>query len=234
MKKALSLLLALVLCLGLCACAVQSPENKPKTVEQACAEADKLVAQWNSEAFAGCGYSGEYDTEQAGGPYYIVNARYFKSIVESSDYPEYVLTGITQDIFSDVYPKLCDVFEGLNVCVLITLADENGANSYSGIIDGEITYFEGSKPSPKERLNDEVKAYISENYRITIGGATSEAVNVDIASVVDKAENEWVVLGTYTVKVENEIMSAKFGLVATYNEASDKFIFSQEQFDEFK
>jgi len=142
MKKALSLLLALVLCLGLCACAVQSPENKPKTVEQACAEADKLVAQWNSEAFAGCGYSGEYDTERAGGPYYIVNARYFKSIVESSDYPEYVLTFITQDIFSDVYPKLCDVFEGLNVCVLITLADENGANAYSGIIDGEITYFD--------------------------------------------------------------------------------------------
>ena len=147
MKKALSLLLALVICLSLCACAQQSeesntPVNKPKTVEQACAEADKLVAQWNSEAFAGCGYSGEYDTELAGGPYYKVNARYFKSIVESSDYPEYVLTGITQDIFSDVYPKLCDVFEGLNVCVLITLADENGANSYSGIIDGEITYFD--------------------------------------------------------------------------------------------
>lgn len=147
MKKALSLLLALVMCLSLCACAVQSPENntpvnKPKTVDEACAEADKLVAQWNSEAFAGCGYSGEYDTELAGGPYYKVNARYFKSIIESSDYPEYVLTGITQDIFSDVYPKLCDIFEGLNVCVLITLADENGENSYSGIIDGEITYFD--------------------------------------------------------------------------------------------
>ena len=92
----------------------------------------------------------------------------------------------------------------------------------------------GSKLSPKERLNDEVKAYISENYRITIGGATSEAVNVDIASVVDMAENEWTVLGTYTVKIGNEIMSAKFGLVATYNETSDKFIFSKEQFDDFK
>ena len=92
----------------------------------------------------------------------------------------------------------------------------------------------GAKLSPKERLNDEVKEYISENYRIEIGGSTSEAVNVDIASVVDMSENEWAVLGTYTVKIQNEIMSAKFGLVATYNEASDKFTFSQEEFDDFK
>ena len=52
----------------------------------------------------------------------------------------------------------------------------------------------GSKLSPKERLNDDVKEYISENYRITIGGSTSEAVNVDIASVVDMEENKWAVL----------------------------------------
>ena len=92
----------------------------------------------------------------------------------------------------------------------------------------------GSKLSPKERLNDDVKEYISENYRITIGGSTSEAVNVDIASVVDMEENKRAVLGTYTVKIENEIMSAKFGLVATYDETSDKFIYSQEEFDDFK
>ena len=65
-------------------------------------------------------------------------------------------------------------------------------------------------------------------------GSTSEAVNVDIASVVDMEENKWAVLGTYTVKIENEIMSAKFGLVATYDETSDKFIYSQEEFDDFK
>lgn len=92
----------------------------------------------------------------------------------------------------------------------------------------------GNKLSPKERLNDEVKTYISENYRISIGNVSSEAVNVEIASVVDKAENEWAVLGTYTVKIANQTMSAKFGLVATYNEASDKFTFSQEKFDDFK
>ncbi len=92
----------------------------------------------------------------------------------------------------------------------------------------------GSKQSPEDRLKDDVKEYISENYRIRIGNSTSEAVNVDIASVVDKSENEWAVLGTYTVKIENEILSAKFGLVATFDEANNKFIYSQEQFDDFK
>ena len=92
----------------------------------------------------------------------------------------------------------------------------------------------GSKQSPEDRLQDDVKEYISENFRISIGNNNSEAVNVDIASVVDKSENEWAVLGTYTVKIKNEILSAKFGLVATYDEASDKFIYSQEKFDDFK
>lgn len=92
----------------------------------------------------------------------------------------------------------------------------------------------GDKRSPKERLPDEVKEYISENYRITIGNSVSEAVNVDVASVVDMEENQWAVLGTYTVKIDKEIMSAKFGLVATYDEENDKFIFSKEEFDDFK
>lgn len=88
--------------------------------------------------------------------------------------------------------------------------------------------------SPKERLTADVKEYISENYRIRVGGYTSEPVNVDIAQVVDVSDNEWAVLGTYTVKVGNEIMSAKFGLVANYDESGDKFIYSKEEFDDFK
>lgn len=93
----------------------------------------------------------------------------------------------------------------------------------------------GSKLSPEERLPDEVKEYISTNYRIRIGSSVSEAVNVDVASVVEMKENsEWAVLGTYTIKIDKEIMSAKFGLVATYDEKSDSFTFSQEEFDDFK
>ncbi len=92
----------------------------------------------------------------------------------------------------------------------------------------------GEKRTPKERLPDEVTEYISTNYRIRIGGFVSEPVNVDIASVVETKTNQWAVLGTYTIKIDKEIMSAKFGLVATYNEEADKFTFSKEEFDDFK
>ena len=88
--------------------------------------------------------------------------------------------------------------------------------------------------SPKERLYDDVKKYISENFRIRIGDSVSESVSVDIASIVDKSENEWVVLGVYTIKIDNQTMSAAFGLVATYDKANNSFIYSQEEFDEFK
>ena len=88
--------------------------------------------------------------------------------------------------------------------------------------------------SPEDKLPDEVEKYISENYRLSIGGFVSEPVNVDIASVQELKENEWVVLGTYTVKIRYEIMSAKFGLVATYNEKTKKFEFSKEEFDDFR
>ncbi len=91
------------------------------------------------------------------------------------------------------------------------------------------------KKAPKERLPEEVTNYITSNYRIRDGEDVSEPVNVDIASVVDMTEGkEWAVLGTYTVKIGKEIKSAKFGLVATYNEKSDSFTYSKEEFDEFK
>ena len=88
--------------------------------------------------------------------------------------------------------------------------------------------------SPEERLPDEVKEYISENYRITVGGFESEPVNVDVASVVEIKDNQWAVMGTYTVKVDHEVMSAKFGMVATYDETDGEFTFSDEKFDDFE
>ena len=138
MKRIFAVVLVLAICL--CGCAVK--EAAPTTVAEACQVADQMVAQWNSDARFGCGYSGKFDTELAGGPYYIVNARYFKSIVDESQYPEYILTCMTQDIFDELYPQLCEVFAPFDVCVMITLADDNGKNTYSGIIDGEITYFD--------------------------------------------------------------------------------------------
>ena len=88
--------------------------------------------------------------------------------------------------------------------------------------------------SPEERLPDEVEKYIFENVRVQKGYKTSTPINVDIAETVELKENQWAILGTYTVKLGDDVLSAKFGLVATYDEKSDKFTYSKEDFDEFK
>ena len=88
--------------------------------------------------------------------------------------------------------------------------------------------------APEDKLPEAVEQYISENYRITSGGYASEPVNVDVSSVIEMKEGEeWAVLGTYTVKLGNEILSAKFGLIATYNDKTNEFEFSDEEFDDF-
>ena len=88
--------------------------------------------------------------------------------------------------------------------------------------------------TPEDRLPKEVKRYVSENYRINRGDSYSQPVDVEISSITDAEENEWIVVGTYTVKIDSEVVSAAFGMVAKYNESNRKFTFSNEYFDEFR
>lgn len=89
--------------------------------------------------------------------------------------------------------------------------------------------------SPSEKLPKEVEKYLSENYRIGMDGFVSEPVNVDIASVVEMVKNhEWAVMGTYTVKIKYDIMSAKFAILATYDESNREFEFSNVEFGDWE
>ena len=88
--------------------------------------------------------------------------------------------------------------------------------------------------SPKERLSEGVEKHMCENYRITKGSAVSKPVGVEIIEIVDVKENEWAVLGTYTVKLGGTTMSSKFAISADYNEAKDSFSFSEATFEGFK
>ena len=54
MRKLVPLLLALALCLTLCACA------SPTTLDGALRKADKQIEKWNGETFNGYTYSGVY------------------------------------------------------------------------------------------------------------------------------------------------------------------------------
>lgn len=60
MKKALSLLLALVICLSLCAC------GAPKTFEAAVEKAEAQLSEWDSQNYNGYGYTSTYpDNEKS-------------------------------------------------------------------------------------------------------------------------------------------------------------------------
>ena len=91
-----------------------------------------------------------------------------------------------------------------------------------------------TKPSPDERVEDEIKEYISTNFRLSIDDAVSEPVSVTINDITKSSGYKWFVLGTYTVKINGKIMSAQFFMNVAYDEASDTFTFSDESIDQFK
>lgn len=137
MKKAISLLLALVLCLSLCACGGNS-------LEKACKEADELVSQWHSEGYGGCIYKGEYIAEKDGFEVsmYMVYARYPSSVDELDVGAGYVKNTITNTLKDELYPQLVEVFEGEGVSIAFILSDQNGKNTWSTILDGEVEYYD--------------------------------------------------------------------------------------------
>lgn len=137
MKKAISLLLALVLCLSLCACGGNS-------LEKACKEADELVSEWHSEGYGGCIYKGEYIAEKDGYEVsmYMVYARYPSSVDAMDVGAEYVKNTITNTLKDELYPQLVEVFEGENVSISFILSDENGNNTWSTILDGKVEYYD--------------------------------------------------------------------------------------------
>ncbi len=93
----------------------------------------------------------------------------------------------------------------------------------------------GEELSLEERVPEVVKEHISENFRIRDGNYVSEAINVDIASVVEeKNDKQWTVAGTYTVKIVNEIVSAEFVAIVTYDMSTDEFKCSNVEFDDFE
>ena len=88
--------------------------------------------------------------------------------------------------------------------------------------------------SLSDKVSKESEKYISENYRLVMDGFASKPVNVDVASVLEmEVDKEWVVMGTYTIKIDHDIMSAKFAMIATYDEATKGFEFSNVEFDDF-
>lgn len=136
MKKALSLILALVLCLSLCACGGNS-------IKKACKEADELVSKWHSEGTSGCIFKGEYIAEHDGYEVsmYMVSVRYSSEVDAMDRGAAFVKNSIASTLRDELHPQLAEIFEGTDVAVGFILSDQSGNNTWCTILDGEIEYY---------------------------------------------------------------------------------------------
>ncbi len=135
MKKILSFIIALIICLSMCSCGGM-------TEEKALKKADELVAQWNTNVESACGYSSKYSPNETGGPVYTVYARYVDSAINSTENPEYMKNVITKEIFNNLYPQITELLEQYDIYVIFIISNQNGTKTHAGISDGKITKFD--------------------------------------------------------------------------------------------
>ncbi len=90
----------------------------------------------------------------------------------------------------------------------------------------------GAQTTPEEKLKSEAVTFMTAYLNAEIGDLIVSTPEVSIASVTSVKEKQWAVLGTATVATsQTSKMSYKFGMVATYDQASDQFEYSKIEFD---
>lgn len=126
MKKVVSLILALAMCLTVVGCA-------PKTVEEACKKADKLVEKWDDKTLHQCEYSSEYFENLNGDQdYYTV----YITDLTYSDMTDYAKNYARTNNSKEVYEELKDLFEKFDVIITVIYMDEYGNTVYA-TMDGK-------------------------------------------------------------------------------------------------
>lgn len=91
MKKALSLILALILCLSLCACGV------PKTFEAAVEKAESKISEWDSQNYNGYGYTSTYpDNEKS------FSVLMIPTLDNPGMYTEFVAKAAAEEVYKDI------------------------------------------------------------------------------------------------------------------------------------
>ena len=128
MKKVFSLLLAIGIIISFSSCGV-------KSIEDACAKADKMLVQYSKNRVVDCTYEGEY-TKMNGVYYYYVEAT-APTLDIDSRYTAAVITSLAQRIEKEVYPNLQSLFEKFDVDVIIAVCDSRG-KAHNFILNGNI------------------------------------------------------------------------------------------------
>lgn len=131
MKKKIAVLLSVVLVICLCI----SGCGAPKTVEEACAKANKLVKKWNDKTESGCTYSSEF-TENSGVQIYLVNVKSLTVEDETDAYKQYM----AEERAEFVYEKLSPIFKNFpDVGIAVGIQNEDNSNFYV-TADGEVLF----------------------------------------------------------------------------------------------
>ena len=113
MKKAISLFLALVLCLSLCAC------GAPKTFSDAVAKAEEKIEKWDSACYNTYHYTSTYPE----------NGKSFTIIMiptEFDSHPEMYTKFMAESCAKEIYEKTAKCFSSLDTAVLIAVGTQDG------------------------------------------------------------------------------------------------------------
>ena len=108
MKQVLALLLALVICLSLCAC------GAPKTFDQAVAKAEENIAKWDSQNYNGYGYTSTYPENEKSFTVIMI-----PTLDNDGMYTEFVAKGAAEEI----YEETAKCFSALDTEVLIVIGN---------------------------------------------------------------------------------------------------------------
>jgi hypothetical protein len=118
MRKLVPLLLALALCLTLCACA------SPTTLDGALRKADKQIEKWNGETFNGYTYSGVYVADSSA--YSIVMEQTWDNEIAMM---YNVVEAAVEPIHSDM-EKIFSNLKDTQPVIVIFVRDAAGNNAY--------------------------------------------------------------------------------------------------------
>ena len=116
MKKALSLLLALVMCLSLCAC------GAPKTFDKAVEKAEEKLEKWDSQNYNGYSYSSTYPESEK-----TFSVIMIPTLDDAHMYSKFVAEAAAEEVYKDI----SKIFSKLDTEVYILLSSSDGILTFS-------------------------------------------------------------------------------------------------------
>lgn len=110
MKKAISLILVLMLCISLCAC------GAPKTFSAAVEKAETKISKWNSQNYNGYGYTSTYpDNEKS------FSVLMIPTLDDPGMYTKFVAKAAAESVYKDI--SKC--FSALDTKVLVVIGNSS-------------------------------------------------------------------------------------------------------------